>query len=217
MLIGIGSTDIYIDIPSLSREELEEYSKSLFEEWEEYVHQKLELSDYSLSLSVEDGSVKALGKIGVALSALYFGIGQYGSFISGVQIIKSQVNDVTEYLGQKAVIPFSDCPIKPKVRKRGEALSRLEGIFRKVEAGKISIEEAMAESRAVLGDDGSADELYDELQESLNKIPDNPADNQLLLDVGEPEIFQIEENPPPKFPRPSKPKPPPIDHYRVVV
>lgn len=137
-MIGIGSTDIYIDIPSLSREQLEEYSRALFERWESYVDSNLVLSDYSLSLSVEDGSVKALGKIGVGLYALYIGIGQYGSFMSGIQAIREQVSDASEYLGQQAAEPFSNSPIKPVVRKRGEVLSRLEGIFKKVESGKIS-------------------------------------------------------------------------------
>jgi hypothetical protein len=121
-LIGIGSADIYIDTPKLSREELEEYSKALFEEWEDYVDSHLELSDYSLSLSVEDGSVKTLGKIGVSLYALYIGLGQYGSFMSGVQTIKSQINDVSEYLGQRAVAPISEQRISHEIRKRGEAL-----------------------------------------------------------------------------------------------
>ena len=113
-MIGIGSTDIYIDTPKLSREELEEYSKSLFEQWEIYVSNHLELDDYSLSLSVEDGSVKAYGKIAVAtLSALYIGLGQYGSFISGVHTIKRQVNDTSEYY------PYRSCktglhPIRTK-------------------------------------------------------------------------------------------------------
>lgn len=107
-MIGIGSADIYIDTPKLSRTELEEYSKILFEQWEAYVDRHLELSDYSLSVSVEDGSVKVLGKIGVGLYALYIGIGQYGSFMSGIQTIKDQVSDVSEYLGQQAVAPFSE-------------------------------------------------------------------------------------------------------------
>lgn len=142
-MIGIGSADIYIDTPKLSRTELEEYSKILFEQWEAYVDRHLELSDYSLSVSVEDGSVKVLGKIGVGLYALYIGIGQYGSFMSGIQTIKDQVSDVSEYLGQQAVAPFSEERISPRFRKRGEALSTLERIFKSVEAGEITVENAV--------------------------------------------------------------------------
>lgn len=216
-MIGIGSVDIYIDTPNLSRDELEEYSRNLFERWESYVDGNLDLADYSLSLSVEDGSVKALGKIGVGLYALYIGIGQYGSFMSGVQTIKSQVNDVSEYLGQQAVEPFKDNRITPKVRKKGEVLSRLEGIFKKVEAGEISVEEAVEKSKAILGNDESVPEFYDELKRSLVEIPEHPSENQLELDLHTEQLIPIEEDPRPKTPKTPMPKQPPIDHYRVIV
>jgi hypothetical protein len=216
-LIGIGSADIYIDTPSLSRDELEEYSRTLFEQWESYVDGNLELSDYSLSLSVEDGSVKALGKVGVGLYALYIGIGQYGSFMSGVQTIKSQVSDVSEYLGQQAVEPFTEVQIKPKIRKRGEALSRLEGIFKKVEAGKISVDEALEESKAILGNDESVPEFYEGLKESLIEVPDHRSENQLELDVNTAQLVPIEEKSNSNSPKTPRPKQPPVDHYRVVV
>lgn len=216
-MIGIGSADVYIDVPSLSREELEEYSRLLFEQWETYVDGNLELSDYSLSLSVEDGSIKALGKIGVGLYALYIGIGHYGSFMSGVQTIKSQVSDVSEYLGQKAVEPFSDIQISPKVRKRGDALSRLEGIFKKVEAGKISVEEALEESKALFGRDESVPEFYQELENSLIAIPAHPSENQLELDISTEQVAPPEEKPRSKAPKQPRPQQPPIDHYRVIV
>lgn len=216
-MIGIGSADIYIDTPSLSRDELEEYSRTLFDQWESYVDGTLELSDYSLSLSVEDGSVKALGKIGVGLYALYIGIGQYGSFMSGIQTIKGQVSDVSEYLGQQAVEPFAGGQIKPKIHKRGEVLSRLEGIFRKVESGKISADEAIEESKAILGDDGSVPEFFDGLKESLIEIPDHPSENQLELDIHTEQLIPAEEKTKPKTPKTPRPKQPPVDHYRVVV
>jgi len=216
-LIGIGSTDIYIDIPSLSREELEAYSRSLFEEWEAYVGRNLELTDYSLSLSVEDGSVKALGKICVHLFALYIGIGQYGSFMAGVETIKSQVSEVGDYLGQQAVAPFSNNQISLKVRKRGEALSRLEGICKKVEAGKVSVEEAIEESKAILGSNESVPNFYSELKSSLVGIPEHPSKHQLELEVSTEQTIPIEENNRTKSPKPSKPKQPHVDHFRVVV
>ena len=216
-MIGIGSADIYIDTPKLSREELEEYSKALFEEWEIYVDSHLELSDYSLSLSVEDGSVKALGQIGVGLYALYIGIGQYGSFMSAVQTIKAQVSDVSEYLGQRAVVPFSEERINPKIRKRGEALSRLEGIFKKVEAGEITVEDAVEQSKALLGEDENVPDFYSELEESLIEIPSHPQEEQLELDISTEGIFTAEIKSVSKPNKPPRPQQPPVDHYRVVV
>lgn len=177
----------------------------------------LVLSDYSLSLSIEDGSVKALGKIGVGLYALYIGIGQYGSFISGIQTIRGQINDASEYLGQQAAEPFSDCPIKPIVHKRGEVLSRLAGIFKKVESGKISVDEALEESKYILGSEEEVPEFFDELKDSLIKIPDHPSEDQLELDIEVEQLVPIREKTKPKAPKNPRPKQPPIDHYRVVV
>jgi len=220
-LIGIGSADIYIDTPSLSREKLEEYSRSLFSQWEIYVDEHLELSDYSLSLSIEEGSVKALGKIGVTLYALYLGIGNYSSFVSGIQTIQKQVTDISEYLGQQAVLPFSDNQITPKLRKRGEALSKLEGIFKKVEAGKLTVEEAMQASKKLLGDEESFPEFYENLEDSLNEIPPHPSESQLELDVtlahSEAMIVSesIKSSSKPSIPK--KPKQPAVDYYRVDV
>ena len=216
-MIGIGSADIYIDTPKLSREELEEYSKALFEEWEDYVDSHLELSDYSLSLSVEDGSVKTLGKIGVSLYALYIGVGQYGSFMSGVQTIKSQINDVSEYLGQRAVAPFSEQRISPKIRKRGEALSRLERIFKKVEAGEMTVEDAVAKSKILLGEEENASGFYSDLEESLIEIPSHPQEEQLELGIPSEEAFTAEISNISKPSKPPRPQQPPVDHYRVVV
>ncbi|MDO6514610.1 hypothetical protein [Neptuniibacter sp. 2_MG-2023] len=217
-MIGIGSADIYIDTPKLSREELEEYSKTLFEQWEVYVDIHLELSDYSLSLSVEDGSIKAYGKIALAsLSALYIGIGQYGSFMSGVQTIKGQVSDASEYLGQQAVRPFAEERISPTVRKRGEALSRLEGIFKKVEAGEITVEEAVAQSKALLGEDENVPDFYNDLENSLAEIPPHPQEEQLELDIPVEEAVAAEIKSLEK--RNKSPRPPrdPEDHYRVII
>lgn len=216
-MIGIGSTNIYIDTPRLSREELEEYSKSLFEEWEAYVQAHLQLSDYSLALSVEDGSVKTLGKIGVGLYALYIGIGQYGSFISGVQILKQQVSDASEYLGRLSVEPFSNEIITPKIQKRGEALTRLEGIFKKVERGEITTMEAMDESKLIFGGFEDVPAFFEGLEDALNDVPIHPHEDQLQLIFPDEEPIPIEKMPTSKRQRSPEQPMPPVDHYRVEV
>ena len=217
-MIGIGSTDIYIDTPKLSRKELEEYSRHLFDQWEIYVDSHLELDDYSLSLSVEDGSIKAYARIAViSVSALYLGIGQYGSFMSGVQTIKRQVNDASEYLGQRAVLPFSEERISPKVRKRGEALSSLGGIFKKVEAGEITVEGALEQSRVLFGEDDDSTGFYTSLEDSLRDIPSHPQEEQLELDIPTEEIATIEIKDISKPGRVPRPKQPTTDHYRIIV
>ncbi|SBT12563.1 hypothetical protein [Vibrio celticus] len=87
-MANIGTVDFYLGVPSLPREEFEIYSTQLFDEWEAYIGEHLQLSDFSLVLEVEEGSIKAKGKIFATIGVLYFGIGQYGSFVSGLYIIK---------------------------------------------------------------------------------------------------------------------------------
>lgn len=217
-MIGIGSTDIYIDTPKLTREELEQYSKHLFEQWEGYVDDHLRLDDYALSLSVEDGSLKAYGKIAcISLSALYIGIGQYGSFITGIQTIKQQVDNVSDYLGQRAVLPFAEDQITPKVRKRGEALSRLESIFKKVEAGEMTIEDALEQAKTIFGEGDNSVKFYSDLKGALNDIPAHPKEEQLELDVTIGGVVDSEIKSTPKSNRAPRPLPSPSDHYRVLV
>jgi hypothetical protein len=181
----ICSTDFYINVKSLPKKQFEEYSTHLFDEWELYVSQVLELPDYALSLDVEEGSIKAFGRIATALGILYIGIGQYGSFMSGLQIIHSQVRAASEYLGQQAGAPFQSSMAKPKVRKSGESLARLQNLFVRVQRGELSVEQAMLESERIFG--GELDEAVDfrnELMISLEKAPLLPEQLKLpLVDI----------------------------------
>ena len=116
-MIDLGSTNFHIGVPSMPRQELRRYSTRLFDEWDEYVENTLKLPDYSLALEVEEGSVKGGGKIAVVLGALYLGIGNYGSFISGLQTIREQISSAGDFLAERAVQPFELSGVLPKVRK----------------------------------------------------------------------------------------------------
>ncbi|RLV57676.1 hypothetical protein D5018_21305 [Parashewanella curva] len=218
-MINIGTTDFYIDVSSLPREKFEEYSTQLFDEWESYVADVLGLPDYSLSLDVEEGSVKALGKIGVTLGALYIGIGQYGSFISGIETIQRQVRSASDYLGERASAPFSHTNKQPRIKKRGEDLSRLKTIFVKVKRGDLTIEQAMEISEEIFGEDtDEANEFLGDLRVSLEETPLDPQQMSLELDnIKEMELTAEEK----KTPKPRKPKPkiPAVrpEQYRVQV
>lgn len=218
-MASIGTIDFYIGVPNLPREEFELYSTQLFDEWEAYVGENLELNDYSLVLEVEEGSIKAKGKIMATLGVLYFGIGQYGSFISGLQTIHSQVRAVGDYLGERASSPFDLNVAKPKLRKRGESLARLENLFVKVQRGDITVDMAMKETEAIFGTEvDEAPEFMKELKESLEKTPLLPQQMQLpLVDTnGEPLVFDSHRPDKPSKPRPHKPKPI-VEQFRVEV
>jgi len=91
-MIDLGGTDLYIDVPSLPRQEFERYSTNLFDEWESYIGKVLKIPDYALVLEIEEGSIKVNAKIAAYLYAIYIGIGQYGSFMSGTQTIQGQIS-----------------------------------------------------------------------------------------------------------------------------
>lgn len=215
-MAGIGTTSLYIDAPTLPRDDLELYSTRLFDNWEAHVTNVLQLPDYSLALEVEEGSVKALGKIAAALSVLYVGIGQYGSFINGVQTIQSQARSAGDYLAELAAEPFSTIP---KVVKRGESLARLQTLFLKVQRRELTVEEAMLESEAIFGKELEAvPEFVNDLRSSLEKAPLYPVQTELeLVDIdGLPMMSTALKIKRSRGLPPSDPIPAP-DHFRVEI
>lgn len=171
-MFDLGSTDFYIAVPSMPRSEFEKYSTRLFDEWDEYAASTLALPDYSLVLEVEEGSIKGSGKIAVVLGALYIGIGNYGSFISGLQTIGDQVSTAGDFLAEKAGTPFEATGVKPKIRKHSGSVGRLHRLFLKVQRGELTAEQAMSEAEAFLGDDAvNAPEFMRKLEKSLYEAP----------------------------------------------
>lgn len=216
----IGVTDFYIGVPSLPRSQFKDYSTHLFDQWENHVEQNLRLSDYSLSLDVEEGSIKAVGKIATALGVLYLGIGQYGSFISGLQTISSQVRSVGDYFGDCAGAPFKGSNAKCKIRKRGESLARLQNLFVKVQRGEISVVDAMIESEKIFGAElDSVQAFKNELRSSLEKAPMFPKQLELLLvDESGELLLEMAETKKQQNPSPKQPSPhPPQELYRVEI
>ncbi|MGC0118921.1 hypothetical protein [Pseudoalteromonas piscicida] len=218
-MANIGTVDFYIGVPSLPREDFENYSTQLFDEWEAYVEKNLDLKDYSLVLEVEEGSIKAKGKILATASVLYFGIAQYGSFISGLQTIHNQVKAVGDYLGERASSPFDLTRVKPKLRKRGESLARIESLFVKVQRGELTVEMAMKETEAIFGEElKEVPEFYSELKKSLEQTFIIPEQMELkLIDENGEELATPSK--PPKQPRTPQPRTPPpaVDQFRVEV
>lgn len=215
-MIPIGLTDIYLPDVTVPRVELESYTKALFEDWVEFVDATLALEDYAIALTVEDGSVKALGKFGVGLYALYIGIGQYGSFISGVQTLRAQLTQAGTYLSQRASIPFGADSQNMVIQRRGEALSSLEGIFRKVKAGHLSVEEAMLKAQEIFGET-EVTEFYDRLEVALSDEQVAKGFDQLELDqevLGEKDRVREDVQGPDRQSPPKTP-PIPVDHFRV--
>jgi len=215
-MINIGTTDFYLNVPSLPVEEFEAYSTQLFDEWEDYVGNVLKLPDYYLALEVQEGSVRAKSKILVSAVTLCGFLASYGSISSGVKHLYSDITAVGNYLGVRASAPFPDTDEKPRIRKRGEALSKLELLFFRVESGSLSVDEAMTRAEKILGEDTEeVTEFMKELKISLQGTP-----SQMALPIEEHEL-QPTASSPDEERNPSAPKSkiPVIrpDQYRVEI
>ncbi|MFJ3007220.1 hypothetical protein [Pseudomonas fluorescens] len=167
-MIDLGATDFYIDVPSLPRQEFEEYSTKLFDEWEAYVGKVLKIPDYALALDVEEGSIKGAAKIAAAVYALYMGVGQYGSFMSGVQTRRGQISSAGEFLAANATAPFSSYKVKPIIKNHNGSLGKLQKLFLKIQQGKITPEQAMIQAQVLFGDKDVSEPCFmDELKRSF--------------------------------------------------
>lgn len=217
-MINIGTTDFIIAVKSLPRDEFELYSTNLFDAWDNCVQQSLMLPDYSISLEIEEGSIKGGGKIAVALGALYLGIGNYGGFMSGLQTIRDQVSYTGKILVENATSPLDGKDIQTTFRNRGGAVSRLHKLFQKVQQGKITADEAMVEAEKLLGKEAeSSPEFMKDLQAQLTNAPMYPEQLDLIEESPDEGIGLLNDNPkrPSRTPRP---KPDiPTNQYRVEI
>ncbi|WP_416244051.1 hypothetical protein ACLSSQ_05885 [Azospira sp. APE16] len=218
-MIDLGTTDFFIGVPSMPRNQFRKYSTRLFDEWEEHVSRNLELPDYSLALEVEEGSVKGVGRIVAALGALYLGIGNYGDFIQGIQTIRSQVSSVGDYLAEQAGGPFKASGCETKIRKRSGSLGQLQSLFAKVQRREMTTEEAMLQAEALFGDEAAdAPGFMSDLQRSIERTPLFHQQLPLLPSAMEQGMgFSTLEKKRKSRSPPSLPVVPPPQHLRVEV
>ena len=215
----IGNTSFTLRVPALNKIELEDYSNRLFNEWDSAVSKTLLLEDYSLSLEIEEGSIKGRGKIAVAIGVLYIGIGNYGDFVSGLNTIRDQVTNVGNTLFETALLS-SGCDKKNStVRKSAGVVTKLSALFTKVQKNQLTSDQAMEEARALFGDAlNEHPDFIKELQKQFQETPLDPEQLELSgLDSESCEILtndiMEEEKPPVKRPSPA----PLPQRYRVQI
>ncbi len=217
-MIDIGTTEFYFAVPSLSRPELEQYSLQLFDRWEMSVADNLVIPDYSLSLEVENGSIKGQGRIAVVLGALYFGIGNYGSFISGLQTIKGQVAVVSDFFVETAKQQLGTNFGTVKVRKRSGTLGSLQRLFVRIQRGEITPAEATKEAEKLIGDDSQeSPDFMSSLSQSLAQTPRFHEQTQLPLEDADGTLTDSQPGKERLPRRPSAPPWPIPTHLRVEV
>lgn len=204
-MIDIGSTEFYIGVPSLPREQFTSYSERLFDAWEARLASELPLDDYAIALDVEEGSIKGSGKAGVALTGLYAFVCGYGSFVQGLQTIQSHATSAGQFLVTSAHAAFAGNAPEPIVKRRGGTLGQLQRLFSRVQSRAITVEEAMAEAERLIGDEAAtAPDFLARLNESLKAAPLLPLQINLpmagIKDDHEP--LEDRRNPAPAAPRP---------------
>ncbi len=60
-MLDLGSSEFYLAVRGLPAPELEGLSTQIFDDWETFIDHSLALQDYSLSLQVEEVSIKGVG------------------------------------------------------------------------------------------------------------------------------------------------------------
>jgi hypothetical protein len=221
-MIDLGRTEFYIAGPTLPRGEFEVYSTELFDEWEARLQRDFNVPDYSLSLEVEEGSVSGIAIVAAALSAVYLGIGNYGSFISGLETIRKQVRAAGAHLAEQAASPFVRLNLRPRVTQRGGTLGKLQTLFRKVQRQEISAENALHEAEQLLGPE--AVEVPDFMNRLSGALVSVRHYEQLLLPIDLPEEVVSESEPelesvpiPVGRPAATKTQLPPKPRFRIEV
>ena len=218
-MIDLGSTDFYIGVPSLPRDEIEAYSSRLFDIWDTHVGAELGLDDYSLALEIEEGSIKGSGKLGATVAALYLGVCGYGSLVQGIQTIRSHVIAAGNYLAETAHSSLGPNKPSPSVRRRSGELGRLQRLFYRVQRREITVDEAMQQAEIIIGSDApTAPEFLKSLNDSLRNTPLIPDQLSLALEEFEEEPIPEEknQNQAPRLPRPKEALPP-ANQFRVEI
>jgi len=218
-MIDLGSTEFVLAIPSVPEAELKRLSTRLFDSWESYVGNSLSVPDYSLFLQVEEGSVRGAATVGAVLTAIYFGIGNYGDFISGLRTINEQLGAASEFLGENAAKVFS-CPESRMTSKRqAGTLAGLQRLFVRVQKGELTPEQAMQRAQEVLGEEAaSAPGFLEDLAKSLFDCP-RFHEQQHLPFIERPDGLLVPTLPVPRTPKPTPLRSdlgPPL-HLRVEV
>jgi hypothetical protein len=193
-------------------------STALFDSWESFVEGSLSVPDYSLFLQVEEGSIKGLAKMGALLYAVYLGIGNYGSFISGVQTINEQLNATRDYLAAEAERTFPCQGAKTSTRKRGGSLAALQRIFAKVQKGELTPDDAVVQAEALLGNEAATIPGFQrDLENALHTCPRFPEQLPLPLPDLSEDLQTLLDSKRPN--RPTRPKPVlgPALQFRVEV
>lgn len=182
-MIDLVVTNFILKDVEFDEKNLERKASDLFDSWDNYVSMHSSLSDYSISLTVEEGSVKGLGKVAAAIGAVYLAIGEYGDFISGIKTLQDQAYLLSDALFDQAQTRF-ECVNHPGNKKRSDGeIYYLRRLFERVQRGAISPDQAMSDLQTRWGEEAQeSPEFLKRLADGFANAPRFP--EQLSLGDG---------------------------------
>lgn len=213
-MINVVRASFNIDTTAPPEDDLIAYARRIFNKMDAAAEELLSFDDYSLYLSVEEGSVKGLAKVAIIASTFINFIANYGSVIQGLETMERH----GRALGRAIVAAASDDKMiqnAPRVNSRVEAsaATRLKQLFVKVRDREIAPEDAahrIMQALASTGDKLAPEDLR-KLEAALESVQLNP--EQLSLDLG-----AEEESIPPSAPAPPRNRHiPTLPHLLVVI
>jgi hypothetical protein len=217
-MLDLITTSFYIKSPTFDQAAFEHHSTQLFDEWEAQVEAHLLLPDYALTLVLEEGSIKGRAKIGAYAAAFYFGIGEYGAFMSGLGTVRDQAVYVSNILFEQAKNEFSCGNERGNTKRTGGEIIYLQRLFERVQAGVLTPDQAVRDVRKRWGEEAASSPAFmHELAVNLEGAPRFP-EQLTLSDESWPDCLDLEslsKEPGPKIPR--RPDPPIPQHYRIKI
>lgn len=217
-MLDVVTTSFYIKSPIFDKAAFEQHSSDLFDEWDSQVEAHLLLPDYALTLILEEGSIKGRGNVAAYAAVLYFGVGAYGDFMSGLGTIRDQATYVSNFLFERAKNQFSCNSERGNTKRTGGEIAYLQRLFERVQQGVLTPDQAIREVHGRWGEEAaSSPDFMHELSANLEAAPRFP-EQLSLSDESWPDCVEIEpldREPGPKSPRlPGVPMP---QHYRIEI
>lgn len=217
-MVEFGAVEFTLQGRVLPRDELERLASGVFDTWDAVVADTLPVPDYSLSLEIEEGSLKAKGVVLGTLLALFEGISRYGDIVQGLQTMRRHARYVAD-----ALVTHTEAEYEPtertRLRRSGGVPAGLGRLFERVRDRSLSVDEAMAEARELLGADADeVPQLMVAIRDALVVAPKSP--EQLFLPMEIPDLIDVSSHQggtrSQRVPGP-RPAVPPPERLQVVV
>lgn len=205
-MIEVVNAAFRFELSPQSEAELERYARSLFAVWEQDIEVGLPFADYSLFLSIEEGSLTGKSKILVAATVFGSSVIALGGLVAGVREIKNGA----EWVADRFVERAKEHPLthnKPLKYSRHDSASlrKLAQLFDRVADQELTPAEATAEAAMLFSSEAGPDDMPESLRremlEAFESIRLNPQQLHLPLDYTEPPL-------PAREPRERKPRTP---------